>query len=187
MHFEALEKFEWLNDPENVRFDDDTMVVYAKEKTDFWQSIHHGFSKDDGHFFFCREENDFVLTVHWQFDNLEQFSQCGLMVRADERNWFKVSVMKDIMEKRELISSLTVNGHSDWCGFALNGDISQIWFRIQRVDDDYILFYSFDGVVYTRLRMFYLQNYEEIKVGAYIANPSEKEFSAKLSGIKFGV
>ena len=57
MNFEVLEKFEWYNDPENVRFDIDAMTVYAKSDTDFWQSVHRGYKKDNGHFFFCRHNN----------------------------------------------------------------------------------------------------------------------------------
>ena len=187
MNFEALENFEWLNDPENVRFENNAMVIYAKPETDFWQSIHRGLSKDSGHFFFSRQNDDFILTLNWKIDVHQPFAQCGLMVRIDERNWFKVSVMNEISGQEVLVSSLTLNGHSDWCGFDLNGDVSDIWFRVQRVDNDYTVFYSFDGIVYTRLRMFYLQNYEDVKVGAYMANPSENEFFAELSAVKIGV
>ena len=49
MHFEALENFEWYNDPENVRFENDAMIIYARQGTDFWQTVHLGLKKDDGH------------------------------------------------------------------------------------------------------------------------------------------
>lgn len=187
MNFEALENFEWFNDPENVRFENNAMIIYAKPKTDFWQSVHRGLSKDNGHFFYKRQSDDFILTLNWKFEKREQFSQCGLMVRIDEKNWFKVSVMNEVSGQEVLVSSLTINGHSDWCGFGIEKEISDIWFRVQRVDDDYTVFYSLDGIVYIRLRMFYLKGIDEPKVGAYIANPSESEFSAELATIKMGV
>ena len=187
MNFEALEKFEWFNDPENVRFESNAMVIYAKPGTDFWQSVHRGLSKDNAHFFFSRQNDDFILTLNWKFEKKEQFCQCGLMVRIDEKNWFKVSLMSEVSGQEVLVSSLTVNGHSDWCGFGINENVSDVWFRLQRVDNDYTLFYSFDGIVYTRLRMFYLQNIEDVKVGAYIANPSRNDFSAELNSIKLGI
>ena len=34
--------------------------------------------------------------------------------------------------------------------------------------------------------VFYLRNIEEVKAGAYIANPGEQEFSAKLASVKMG-
>ena len=36
MHFEALENFEWYNDPENVRFESDAMIIYDRKGADFW-------------------------------------------------------------------------------------------------------------------------------------------------------
>lgn len=184
MYFEALENFEWLNDPENVRFEEDSMTIYAKSGTDFWQSIQHGFKKDDGHFFFCRQNRDFVLTLKWKTFQFEKFSQCGIMLRVDEKNWFKSSLMD---EKNGLcfISSYTINGHSDWAGLSLEEQrISEIWFRLQRVNNDYILSYSLDGEQFTKSRMFYMPDFGEVKVGAYIANPSGRSFAAELSSIK---
>ena len=130
MHFEALEIFEWLNEPDNVRFEDGAMIIYAKPKTDFWQSIHHGFKKDDGHFFFCRQKDDFILTLKWHFESLQKFSQCGIMLRVDERNWLKASLMNETPETNTLATSLTINGHSDWSGFQINDSIHEIWFRL---------------------------------------------------------
>lgn len=183
MHFEALEIFEWLNEPDNVRFEDDAMIIYAKPQTDFWQSIHHGFKKDDGHFFFCRQKEDFILTLKWRFENLQKFSQCGIMLRIDERNWFKASLMNETSETNTMATSLTINGHSDWSGFQINNSIEEIWFRLQRVEDDYILFYSLNGLEFKKIKMFYIPSIEEVKVGAYIASPNEEQFCAELSNI----
>jgi hypothetical protein len=43
--------------------------------------------------------------------------------------------------------------------------------------------YSLDGGKYVPLRTFYLKSYEDIKAGAYIANPSDTDFCAMLSGV----
>ena len=187
MHFEALENFEWYNDPENVRFEDDAMIIYAREGTDFWQSVHRGFKKDDGHFFFCRQAGNFFLTLKWKFEALDKFSQCGIMMRVDERNWFKASIMNESSGGNVLASSLTIGGHSDWAGFNLPRDVCEIWYRLNRVGDDYILSYSLDGVTFIKMRMFYMRSYEEVKTGAYIASPNMADFHAELSTVKLGI
>ena len=187
MHFEQLENFEWYNDPENVRFENDAMVIYARADTDFWQSIRRGFKKDDGHFFFCRQNGDFFLTLKWKFNQLEKSSQCGLMLRIDERNWFKASLMNEQSGNNVFVTSLTVGGHSDWSGFNLGESVNELWFRLNRVGDDYIFSYSLDGVKFVKQRMFYLKSYEEVKVGAYIASPKQNDFCAELSHLKFGI
>ena len=36
MLLESLKQFDWMNEPANVRFDENGMVVLAKYRTDFW-------------------------------------------------------------------------------------------------------------------------------------------------------
>ena len=187
MHFEQLENFEWYNDPENVRFENDAMVIFARKGTDFWQSIHRGFKKDDGHFFFCRQGGDFSLTLKWKFSRLDKYCQCGIMLRIDERNWFKASLMSENTESQVMASSLTIGGHSDWCGSSFNQPVDEIWFRLSRVGDDYIFSYSLDGINFIKQRTFYLKSYEEVKAGAYIASPNQDDFAAELSNLKLGI
>lgn len=185
MNFEALANFDWYNEPENVRFEDDNMVIYAKEETDFWQSVHHGFKKDNGHFFFSRQEGNFIFTLRWHFGILDKFAQCGIMLRIDERNWLKASLMNERAEDNVLAVSLTVGGHSDWSGCQLDSVVHDLWFKLQRIDDDYILFYSLDGINFEKIKMFYLKSYEDVKVGAYIASPSKESAVATLCSAEF--
>jgi regulation of enolase protein 1 (concanavalin A-like superfamily) len=181
MLFEALENFEWYNDPENVRFDNEAMVIYAKQGTDFWQSTQHGISKDNGHFFFSRQKGDFTLSFKWKVDTSERFSQCGMMLRRDEQNWVKAALMNEVNGDNVVMSAMAINGHADCVSFTLSQEVSEIWFKLQRHLDDYMLMYSLDGVKYIPIRTFYLKSYEDIKVGAYMANPSDKDFNASLS------
>lgn len=55
MFLEQLRDFEWYNEPADVSFDERGMQVLSLPGTDFWQSLHHRVSKDDGHFFFTRK------------------------------------------------------------------------------------------------------------------------------------
>jgi regulation of enolase protein 1 (concanavalin A-like superfamily) len=186
MDFELLQDFDWYHEPENVRFDADSMVVYAKAGTDYWQSLQHGFKKDDGHFFFCRQAKDFTITLSWQPENPDKFSQCGLMLRSDERNWFKAALMQEVDNRPVLMSSLTISGHSEWSGFPLYNDGGAVWFRLVRKGDDYTFFYSLDGEHFIKARQFYLESFDEVKTGAYVAAPQQKNFSAKLTSVKLG-
>ena len=183
MNFEVLEKFEWYNDPENVRFDIDAMTVYAKSDTDFWQSVHRGYKKDNGHFFFCRQNGDFQLTLKWKIEDLKELAQCGVMVRIDERNWFKASIEKETSDDFSVISSFTTLGHSDLAKSIINGYNNEIWFRIVRVGDEFEVFFSVDGIAFVKFRMFYIKAFEDVKVGAYISSIQEDDFFAMLSDI----
>ncbi len=182
MLLDALKDFEWQNEPENVRFNENGMVVLSRNKTDFWQSKGHHFQKDDGHFFFCESKGDFRLITKWKLNEpSDAFCQSGMMLRVDEKNWFKFSLMSENKEQSKLGSSLTVNGSSDWAVIDLPYPVTEIWYKLVRNQDDYIAYYSLDGVKYFQHRLFYLPSDQgRIKVGAYIASPQQSNFEACL-------
>ena len=181
MLLDVLKDFEWYNEPENVRFNDAGMVIDTRAKTDFWQSTHHNFHKDDGHFFFTRIERDFELVVKWSFEKACLFDQCGLMLRVDERNWFKVSLMSEDASRPKLGSSLTNFGYSDWAVVSLDSPLNEIWYKLRRNGGDYIAYYSLDGIVYNQLRLFHLINDNgELKAGAYACAPRRDDFECVL-------
>lgn len=186
MLLEQLRDFEWLNEPFDVSFEERGMWVSTHDKTDFWQSAHHNFKKDSGHFFFTRRSLNFTLTVKWLFENKGRFDQCGIMVRIDEKNWFKASIMYDNPQNPQLGSCVTNNGYSDWAAQKIPDGVNEVWFRVKRCNGDYLVFYSLDGVKYEQIRMLHLLNdMPEVKAGAYVCSPQHGGFEAVLAKIDF--
>lgn len=186
MILENLKDFEWYNEPENVVFSGHDMQIAAAPETDFWQSRQHGFSKDNGHFFYKRLEGDFCCIVKWRFTAADLFKQCGLMIRIDERNWFKMSVMSEVSHKAEAATCLTNCGYTDWASVPLSSVAGSIWFKLVRQGNDFASWYSMDGKTFCRLRQFYLINIQpELKVGAYICSPQNESFQAILDNVDF--
>lgn len=182
----ALHDFEWLNEPENVVFRDEEMSVTAHPNSDFWQSKHQGAGRDNGHFFFSRRDNNFTFTAKWRFSQLRPYEQCGIMLRIDENNWIKATVMYDTPQRMMVGTSVTQNGYSDWAAQEIPGDISEIWFKIKRQRGDYLIYYSTTGERYIQMRLTHLINdMPEVKVGAYICTPATAAFQASLSGLEF--
>ena len=181
----SLQNFQWLNDPVDVFFDDKGMNVLAKEKTDFWQSLHRNFARDNGHFFYTYKTGDFSMTVKWSFKSLSHFQQCGIMVRVDERNWLKASLMHEDAGAPKLGTSLTQKGYSDWASQNLAGEIGEIWYRIARKNGDYVVSFSIDGENFSQIRLAHLmRDMPEVKVGAYICSPNVSGFEAVLEMIE---
>lgn len=186
MLLENLKEFDWLNEPYNVRFDERGMRVIAKYRTDFWCCARYDFRKDDGHFFFSYVLGDFCCEGCWEFTEAVNFDQCGLMVRADVNNWFKVSVMYENVEFPMMTSSLTADGFSDLATIPLQEKVKKVWYRIKRRKGSYVASYSLDGENYVQLRKFYLvHDLDDIKVGAYICSPQREDFEAVLRSISF--
>lgn len=186
MILENLKNFEWYNEPENVTFGSHELEITASSGTDFWQSEHHNFFKDNGHFFFCRKNADFGCVVKWRFENATKYNQCGLMLRTDSRNWFKISVMSADEDNFEIGNSATHNGVSDWAGVRLPQRCDVLWYKLVRHGDDYVAFYSTDGENFVRIRQFTLFSPDaEVKIGAYICSPQNAGFKATLDEIDF--
>ena len=186
MLLETLKEFDWLNEPQRVRFDDDGMHVVAKYRTDFWCCSRYDFRKDDGHFFFSTISGDFCCDLDWLFEKLSSFDQCGIMARIDVNNWFKASVMYEKGSAPLLATSLTVDGYSDLATIALPENVNHVWYRLKRRKGCYVAAYSLDGEKYTELRKFYfVHDIDDVKVGAYICSPQSDEFEAILGGLQF--
>lgn len=184
MLLETLKEFDWLNDPQRVRFDDDGMHVTAKYRTDFWCCAPHEFYKDDGHFFYSYVKGDFCCNLCWVCPDMKDFDQCGIMLRADERNWFKAALMYDNNHEPMISSSLTNDGFSDLATVLLPRDTQKVWYRLKRRKGCYVASYSLDGESYIQLRKFYLvHDNDEIKVGAYICSPQRDDFEAVLQSL----
>lgn len=182
----ALQEFEWYNEPQNVTFRDKEMIVCAEKGTDFWQSRHHQYGQDSGHFFFARRKGDFIFTVKWSFSNCQTYNQCGLMLRIDEYNWIKASIMYDNPARPMLGTSVTQSGYSDWAAQDIPSGLTEIWFKVKRLNGDYMIYYSLDGESFKQIRTTHLINdMTEIKVGAYICSPQSDDFEASLSVLEF--
>ena len=186
MLLDALRDFEWLNEPLDVNFDEMGMRVLTHDKTDFWQSAHHKFGKDNGHFFYTRHSGNFTFLVTWKFVSDGQFDQCGVMLRIDEKNWFKASIMYDNPGQPMLGSSVTNCGYSDWAAMDIPAGVEEVSFKVKRLNGDYVIYYSLDGEVFKQIRVLHLINEQpEVKIGAYICSPRRAGFEATLTQIEF--
>ena len=175
MKLDNLRNFEWLNDPYDVAFDDYGMKVVSFANTEFWQNKEKRIHKDSGHFFFVRKNGNFDFTVKWRVEDKVKFAQCGLMMRIDENNWFKICGFG---------TSVTNAGYSDWANFEMSESVDEIWYKAKRNGADYILFYSINGKIWKQARLLHMLNdLAVIKIGAYICNPGGELFKATLMEI----
>lgn len=186
MFLEQLRDFEWLNEPENVSFSEDGMVVTAREGSDFWQNPRKNIHADSGHFFFVRKCGNFTMEVQWQFPPTCHLEQCGIMLRFDEKNWMKAAIMCSNAAVPKLGSCVTNSGYTDWAAQDIPAQVGSLSFRIKRQNGEYALFYSTDGENFKQIRLFsFVHEDVEIKAGAYICSPQADGFSATLKKIVF--
>ena len=114
MLLEKIKNFEWYNEPQDVNFIEEGLLIETQPETDFWQSVDYHFFKDNGHFFFCRYDGDFTLSGKWHFSVVKDSAQCGIMVRCDQQNWVKTGLLSPQPTRPQVGVIVANQGSSDW-------------------------------------------------------------------------
>ena len=176
--------FFWFNRPD-YRIEDGKLIIVTADGTDYWQRTHYGFSRDDGHALLTSVSEDFTLTVKTEFEYMEQFDQCGLLVRVDALNWIKVSMEREDSVCSRLGSVVTNLGYSDWATTDIDGDIGRMWYRIRNKENDFILENSTDGAVWSQMRIAHLHSRQRpLNIGIYACSPRKGGFRAVFSDLE---
>lgn len=184
MILETIKNFDWYNEPQNVRFIEEGLLIEATPQTDFWQNADSRFYKDDGQLFSENRQGNFILSAKWHFSKIKDSAQCGIMVRSDAANWIKVGLLSPNPYKPQIGVVVANQGASDWSSVSLPEDVSDLWFQIRRRNKDFVVFYSLDGKIFSQIRMTHLPKVDEIiKAGAYVCSPKEETFECILEEI----
>ena len=168
--------FYWFNEPSRYQFGTG-LEIWTDERTDFWQTTHYGFQRDDGHCLLTDLTGDFCLLTHVEFRPQNQYDQCGLMVRLDRENWIKVSTEYESETTSRLGSVVTNLGFSDWATQDIASNHREMWYRISKNACDFLLEHSYDGRTWQQLRVTHLHKVtESLQVGVYACSPIGKDF-----------
>lgn len=119
--------FAWVVEP--VRWDLDavgTLEWDTRPVSDFWRNTGGVVGADDGDALLRDCAGDFSVTMRLECHVGSPYDQCGLMVRADERNWLKAGIELD---GGTWFSVVATRENSDWSKQATpNGDVEfTVW------------------------------------------------------------
>ncbi len=152
--------------------------------TDFWRKTHYEFEVDNGHFLFTDVPGDFVLSTHVRFRPVHQYDQAGLMVRISPFCWLKTSVEYEPDGPCRLGAVVTNDGYSDWSTQAFPSDVHEVWLRVRRDGQDYIVDASKSGAEWEQIRMAHLSSDREgatVSGGLYACSPKGSGFVADFT------
>ena len=168
----------WLIDREKR-----VLTVEPDAPTDFWQRTHNGRSADNGHFLHVEIAGDFVMTTHVRFDPVHRYDQAGLMVRVSPECWLKTSVEFEPGSDSALGAVVTNFGYADWSTQPFPPGAGEVWLRVRREGDDYIVDSSPEGRAWTQIRMAHLHEGRgrAVSCGLYACSPKGAGFSAEFS------
>ena len=174
------EGFFWLNEPKKYFFEQGLNLI-TKEKTDFWQTTHYGFKRDNGHCLLTKASGDFTLKTQTEFNPQSRYDQCGLIVRIDGENWIKCSVEYENSELSRLGSVVTNRGFSDWATQDISSDVISVMYQIRKREKDFLIEYSLDDRKWHQIRLAHLHEFKDtIDIGVYACSPDGDNFRCKF-------
>jgi hypothetical protein len=106
-----LTDMKWLNEPGEWSLTDGVLRAVTEDRTDFWRETFYGWVTDNGHFYHRAATGDFTAEATVEAVHTTRFDQAGMMVRGDERAWFKAGL--EVTSGQVQVSTVFTRGFSD--------------------------------------------------------------------------
>ena len=182
-----IKDFKWTREPESCVIKGDTIEVVTRPGTDLWQRTYYHFRNDNAPVFQMETEVKFFsFVVKTDFtESHHRFDQCGIVVYLDSENWLKGNVEYENETFQHLGSVVTNNGYSDWATTTIPADVKTMWYRLSRLEDDYCIECSQDGLHFSQMRVCHMhQGAGKIRFGIYACSPEDSSFKAVFTDMK---
>jgi hypothetical protein len=184
--------YSWLNPPTSVQYVPGKagavggyIEITTDPETDFWQRTHYGFRRDNGHCLLRDAVGDFSFTARFEFQTVNRYDQCGLMIRHDTENWIKSSIECENDRIARLGSVATNMGFSDWATTDIPATVTAMTYRASRKANDILLESAEDGQPFKQMRITHVYAApEKLRVGVYAASPLSGSFTCRVTTMK---
>lgn len=172
----------YYNSPD-ITIKNDTVEFITKPNTDLWQKTYYNFQHDNAPFIQIKIcEKYFSFTVKVKYFSKKRFDQAGIILYLDSENWLKASVEYENKDFQRLGSVVTNKGFSDWATVDIPANITEMYYRLSRRENDFCIENSFDGKTFKQMRICHLDKAnEDVNVGIYACSPEDSSFKAIFS------
>ena len=174
----------YYNSPD-ITIKNDTVEFITKPNTDLWQKTYYNFQHDNAPFIqikICKKY--FSFTVKVKYFSKKRFDQAGIILYLDSENWLKASVEYENKDFQRLGSVVTNKGFSDWATVDIPANITEMYYRLSRRENDFCIENSFDGKTFKQMRICHLDKAnEDVNVGIYACSPEDSSFKAIFSNM----
>ena len=181
-----IDKLEWIRKPKDYFISNELIEIKTMPHTDLWQKTYYHFINDNAPVLQMKScEKYFSFVVKTSFNSKKRFDQCGVVMYLDSRNWLKASIEYENEEYQHLGSVVTNNGYSDWATTEIDGSVKEMWYRLSRREDDYLIECSYDGIKYKQMRICHMINGNDIiRFGVYACSPEDSSFTARFTNFE---
>jgi regulation of enolase protein 1 (concanavalin A-like superfamily) len=183
---EIPDEFFWFNEPPQYYIKQGLHIITGPQ-TDFWQGTHYGFRSDNGHCLLTNIQGDLTIETCVEFQPKTKYDQCGLIARIDSHNWIKCSVELEDNKISRLGSVVTNLGYSDWATQDISSDVTNMYYRLSKRGQDYLIESSYEGIHWHQMRITHLHELRDhINVGVYACSPVGENFPCTFRYIELG-
>ena len=177
-----FDELQWLNEPSEWEWSDGILRLVTDPGTDFWQRTYYGFRNDNGSVCYFEREGNFSFTVKTSFDSSHLFDQCGVVVYQNSDTWCKGSIEYESPRVSKLGSVVTNGGYSDWASTDIDASSGEMWYRLSRRGQDFLIENSLDGEDFHQMRIFHFHEpVKAARIGVYACSPLDSRFTALFS------
>lgn len=183
-----MTRFKWTREPKRHSIADGKLEIVTEPHTDLWQNTYYHFCNDNAPLLQAEtDERYFSFSVKTDLSGSKhRFDQCGIVMYLDSKNWLKASAEYENARFRHLGSVVTNGGYSDWATTEIGAEVTEIWYRLSRREQDFLIECSFDGVHYHQMRICHMEKADgRISFGIYACSPEESSFTAKFSELNY--
>ncbi len=181
-----IDKLEWIRKPKEYFISNELIEIKTMPHTDLWQKTYYHFINDNAPVLQIEcSDKYFSFVVKTSFNSKKRFDQCGIVMYLDSQNWLKASIEYENEEYQHLGSVVTNNGYSDWATTEIDGSVKEMWYRLSRREDDYLIECSYDGTKYKQMRICHMINGNDIiRFGVYACSPEDSSFTARFTNFE---
>ena len=182
-----ISAFHWTRSPKDCVIRDGRVEITTLPHTDLWQRTYYHFRNDNAPVLQTEtDERYFSFLVKTDFSGgAHRFDQCGVVMYLDSENWLKASVEYENGAFQHLGSVVTNGGYSDWATTEIPGDVTSMWYRLSRREDDYRIECSDDGTRFRQMRICHMQKGGgKIRFGIYACSPENSSFTAVFTDMQ---
>lgn len=171
----------WKNKPTNYVVGRSRVIFETMPFTDLWSKTYYEYTHNNAHSLTFKIEQNFTFSCHVHYKYKKQFDQAGLVIYANDDNWFKICV-EYVDEKSSLLSTVvTYHGFSDLSSYAIGSAVDSMWYRVSHSNQNILVENSFDGIHYKQMRLFHMKfRGDKFEVGLFAASPNDSSFDVEF-------
>lgn len=167
---DMIAELKWMNQPESLIIENNSLKVSVNKGTDFFNNPEDSSIIGSAPYLYKEIAGDFVVKALVQPDFSAQWNAVAIMLHIDSLNWIKFAYENSDATGPSIVSVVTKGSSDDANGVVLSEE-PMIWLAMARKGDIYAMHWSVDGENFKMARLTSMIDQEAVKIGIEAQSP----------------